>query len=146
MPEAAPDAGSRTKVADNDGPLLELPSVRKRLARRQRDLRERTLVKLIREECPHLADAKFNTAVLGLARTCLICHDLQARVYEETAFDSETGEVKRIVDTLLKSLGLTLKYCSALGLTPTMQSRLGLDAKPVTDLAAAFAELDHDGE
>jgi hypothetical protein len=133
-------------VRDNDGALLELPSVKRRLAARKRDLRERAMVNLIKKECPDLADAKFNLAITGLARVALLTHDLQGRVYEESAFDPETGEPRRVIDTLLKGLNTLLKYTVALGLTPLAMQKLGLNAKPVTDLPAAFAELNQDGD
>jgi hypothetical protein len=104
-------------MADNNGSgPLDIPSVRRRLARRARDERERGMVARIQEECPHLAADKFRTVVLGFARIVLTTHDLQAKLYQETPFD-EDGNPRKVVDVLLKSLGLLLKYANSLGLT-----------------------------
>jgi hypothetical protein len=114
-------------MADNNGSgPLDIPSVRRRLARRARDERERGMVALIKEECGHWAEPRFNHVVLGFARACLVTQDLQTDIYENGTFSSETGDVRGAVDTLLKGLGVVLKYANQLGITPAAQARLGL--------------------
>ena len=78
---------------------------------------------------------------LGLMSVCLRriqqCEEYLDKVGSLT---NAKGQVRPVVDLLVKLLKEARSYCETLGLTPSSRAKLGVDVARTFDLAAAFAE------
>jgi hypothetical protein len=123
-------------AAKHEAPL-DIPSVRHRLAQRQRVKREQMIATLVRKECPHLADKKYNLVITAFSRLYLKVADIQV-FFDEHGLANDDGEVRASTKFLFQGLSLLLKYAVQLGITPMAAERIGLMKNagvPYLDLA-----------
>jgi hypothetical protein len=126
-------------AAKDEPPLMNLVSVRRRLAAQVRNQSQEQLLREIREAAPELDNPRFHPVLKTFAAAVVLSRELQKNLAEKGLFH-ETGEVKfRTAATLLKNWSFIFKAAGALGLTPISLHNMGIERTRPVDLVEALA-------